>query len=363
MENSQILTALKEIENALFWFLRVAMDFAHLDSLDQPKLRAPELPRRLETIIEDFAGHGVRSYELEQGKLVFALTELRSDLANLSRDPGLSVVLQSIATREYVTDRTNYSYLISRQLADFLSLDESTAIGAVEQISELARQLMLRLGGERKEPPNERKVNLERLRQLLPGQKIAPVQFTVTEGRIAIAPHTDEADARDVLNVKAAREQLLSGGQRILKELKGSNCDKRLIETVQFLHEQIASEQNVVQLGIANIGCDLMYAQFQAELPDALLAMLRAQTVSITMYIAQFPDWHRFVENAALVEIDQSEIARIHATADKLAADLRAKPDIADPQVPATLEWLSRMLADPANTTKRLAHYGDSALN
>ena len=227
-------------------------------------------------------------------------------------------------------------------------------------ISEMARQLGSEISGDRQETRDEEKrddpkTSVAHLRQLLPPQKIAPVQFAVANGRIVVAPQADEADPRDALNIKAAREQLLSGGQRILKELKGSNCDKRLIETVQFMHDQLASEHNIVQLGIANIGCDLMYVQFQAELPDAMLAMLRAQTVSISMYVGQFPDWHRFVENTAIVEIDQDEIARIHATAGKLAADLRANPDIADPEVPATLEWLSRMLADPANTAKRLA--------
>jgi hypothetical protein len=118
--------------------------------------------------------------------------------------------------------------------------------------------------------------SLVRLRELLPDQKIAPVQFEVAENRLVVLSKRSGFDQADATNIGAAREELLANGVRILDELQRSNCDRRLIETVSYLQSQISGEENIVKVGMASVGCEVMHRAFEQELPDAVSAMLHA---------------------------------------------------------------------------------------
>lgn len=202
---------------------------------------------------------------------------------------------------------------------------------------------------------NEGSSETRRLRQLLPAQKIAPVKFDFKAGRLIVVNQPAKTDPEDKANANAAREQLVQNGQRLLDELARSNCDKRLIETVERLHTQLETAQNIIQLGILNIGCDMMCGQYEAELPDALAAMLHAQTVGVSLYVAQFPEWHKFVEHAAELELTSSDIERIARTAKELVRELQLNTDVVDIEVPLTIARLSEFLANPRGASKRAA--------
>jgi hypothetical protein len=94
---------------------------------------------------------------------------------------------------------------------------------------------------------------LMRLRRTLPEQKLAPAQFEIRNGRLALKDVRSTPAPEDRNNVVAAREELKSGGERILRELERSNCDRRLIETVQLVQGLLSEEGNVIKLGIGNI--------------------------------------------------------------------------------------------------------------
>jgi hypothetical protein len=193
------------------------------------------------------------------------------------------------------------------------------------------------------------------LRDILPDQRVAPAQFTIRDGRLAIVPQPGSPDAADQANIAAARRQLLANGQRILQEINSSNCDRRFIATFEYLQNLLASEHNIVELALTNMGCDVMWKSFEQELSAALTAMLLAHTTGIGMFVGQFPDWSRFVDNAAAVELEPADTAKIATAARALAAELRAKPEIAEPDVPATLARLSELIADPVKASKRAA--------
>jgi hypothetical protein len=110
-----------------------------------------------------------------------------------------------------------------------------------------------------------------------------------------------------------------------------------------------------VQIGIANIGCATMHSAFNEELPDAVNAMLDSHTVAVSMYVAQFPKWQRFIENAASIELDSGDIEIIRDVTNKLVDELKKETEIVDPDVPKTLAELNAFIADPVNTSKRVA--------
>ena len=92
-----------------------------------------------------------------------------------------------------------------------------------------------------------------------------------------------------------------------------------------------------------------------SELPDALLGAIEGQTAGIGMYVAQFPAWQRFSENAASVELDARDVQRIGEAAQVVIDKLNLQPEIADDEVPRTLKALRALIADPAQATKRAA--------
>lgn len=198
--------------------------------------------------------------------------------------------------------------------------------------------------------------NLNRLTHVVPkNQAIAPVQFDIVDNRLVLIPQPAMVGPGDKANVEAAREELLARSEQIIEQLSSSNCDQRLLENVKDLQGKLTKGGDIIRLGLASIGCSIMTEQFRPELPDAVYAMLKAQTVGVGMYVGQFPEWQRFSEQAASAEFSDADVSAISKAAAAVAIELRAKPPIADPEVPRTLEALNELIRDPAKATKRAA--------
>jgi hypothetical protein len=65
-----------------------------------------------------------------------------------------------------------------------------------------------------------------------------------------------------------------------------------------------------------------MSSAFSQELPDAVVAMLKAQTTSVGLYVAQFEEWSRFSANAASIDLTIEDIASVSDTASRLGSGL-----------------------------------------
>jgi hypothetical protein len=277
-------------------------------------------------------------------RLEAAAAELRGELINLMNDDEFLNITEGMKFR-YVAVNRNTSGLD-------LSLFEPglTVPGAVAALINIA-------GDVADYAPADSKVDdVRQLRRIVPGQKMAPVQFTITNGRLAVAKQPAETALEDATNARASREALISSGERIIEELRRSNCDKRLLESIAELQEILTLDQNIIQLGLINIGCEAISVAFQAELPDALLGMLHGQTRGIAMHVAQFSEWQRFSENAASVQLGVEDVATIAGTATQIITALDANPAAADPEVPRTIATLRHLIADPAVATKRAAY-------
>jgi hypothetical protein len=186
-------------------------------------------------------------------------------------------------------------------------------------------------------------------------QKIAPVQFEIRNGRLAILNVPSSPDQEDEENVSIAKEELEKAGDKILQELERSNCDRRLLESVRHLQEQLTSNNNVIRIGLSNLTCEAMYHTFQHELPDAVSAMLRAHTRGIDLFVPQFPEWHRFVENAASTNLDEQDVVTLASAASHIITRLESDTKLAEPEVPKTVKHINELLQIPKKAGKRAA--------
>jgi hypothetical protein len=128
-----------------------------------------------------------------------------------------------------------------------------------------------------------------------------------------------------------------------------------LVETLEQLQFQLETDENIVKIGITNIGCETAGGAFAKELPDAVSAMLQAHTRAVYLFAGQFPDWNRFLENAASVHLTMRDIEKVSEATSKLIERLEARPEIVDPAVPATLAALLAFLRAPRDAAKKAA--------
>jgi hypothetical protein len=186
-----------------------------------------------------------------------------------------------------------------------------------------------------------------------PRQQVAPVQFEIRSGRLAISNQPPLEWDEDAPNIASALAHIREEGKRVLMSLENSNCDKRLLESVSELHAQVTAKGNVVKIGLTNIACGIMSSQFERELPDALNGLLSAYTSSISMYVAQFPEWEQFSSKAAQINLSHGEIEALCETADKVVRELKAQPELTDPEVPKTISFIRSFVSEPKATTQR----------
>lgn len=198
-------------------------------------------------------------------------------------------------------------------------------------------------------------LSLEDLDRIVPRQQVAPVQFDVVDGRIIVASHAPKSAEADRANIQSALEHIRGSGEQLLNNLANSNCDRRLLESVSELHSQLSSNGNVVKIGLTNMACGVMGAQFQAELPDAIAGMLNAYNASISLYVAQFPEWEQFTQKASLIDLDEDDVAEVDIAAGEIIAALTENTALADPEVPKTIAFVRQFLAFPGASSKRAA--------
>ncbi|MBP2290866.1 hypothetical protein [Azospirillum rugosum] len=230
---------------------------------------------------------------------------------------------------------------------------EGARLSTVLDASKVCMKIIVRLLTVESQVHDEN--NLKNLRRMLPPQKIAPVQFDFQSGRLVLLRTRNSFESDDYNNIASAKEAIVAQGERIQEYLKQSNCDRRLIETFSILQEQLTLDDNIIKLALTNITCDIMRSACEPELSESVNSMILSHTRSIEMFAAQFPDWRRFVEHAAIVSIDQADINRISEATNNLIKDLASRHDYVDPEIPNTFSQLNELLRAPSSAGKRAA--------
>lgn len=205
--------------------------------------------------------------------------------------------------------------------------------------------------------PDDAQDLAEKIRRLVPRtQGVAPLKFRIENNKLSLLSQEGEIRDEDKSNALSAKSTLIEQGEKILENLRQSNCDRRLTETVSNLQEQLQSGDDIIALGLKNVACNLLAEKFSDELPEALSALLLAQTTSISMYVAQFEDWQRFTEKAAAARISDAEAPVVRDALSSIIDKIENDPSVAEPEVPRTLRALRAFLDDPAMTTKHAVY-------
>jgi len=192
---------------------------------------------------------------------------------------------------------------------------------------------------------------VQHLRHIVPQQKVSPAHFDIVDDRIVISKTPSQPlDAATSIS-NAARSELACQGEVLVSQLSQTNCDKRLLENITKLHEQLSNKDDIVRLGIANLGCSMMCTAFENELPSAIAAQLKAYTVGISMYVGQFEEWHKFSDNASSLKLDNANIDTIQNSAEILIQALKSRPDLADPEVPKLISYIKRFIDSPSKSS------------
>ncbi|MBA9067184.1 hypothetical protein FHR71_000914 [Methylobacterium sp. RAS18] len=247
------------------------------------------------------------------------------------------------------------TYSAREEIEPFLALISKDA----RYVSEIIANLRAYIEANDEQPKTIRSTSdvgtIVELGRAVPAQKVGPVQLTVRDGKLAIASQSASPRQIDSQNVDRARADILERGAILIKELKSSNNDPRLIAEIERMNSKVQDSKNIIEIGVSNIGCGLMGSAFREEMSPAVSSMLSTYTLSVDMYVAQFPDWNRFVEQAALSQIEQEDIIQIREAAQSAVDRLMARPDIVEAEVPETFKKLIRLIENPAQAGKRAA--------
>lgn len=178
-----------------------------------------------------------------------------------------------------------------------------------------------------------KRMSAEQLRDAIPKQKVAAYQFGFEGDKLVVVPQPADASGPDHAIATASLRALVEQGERVARELRQSNCPPRLIEAFMALQDKLEDHQNVVEVGLLNKSCMSLANASAEELASTLLEWLRAHLASVYDFLAQHPDWRKFVENALSANLRQDQVGNL-ANAARVVADVVAQSENVDAAVP-----------------------------
>lgn len=279
------------------------------------------------------------------------------DVGVLDLIAGLQHLLNSHEFRQ-ISDcpfRVNTIFRRSRFVANFVNeLGPAASVGgAAKFLCQSLEALNLKNSEVFSEVDPE--IDVEEIKRILPPQKIAPVQFDIENGRIVLLRRGNEIEKEDENGIKLGKEALAQQGIILIDMLKQSNCDRRIVENIERLNRQILEGENIVMIGLSNLTCETIRSNSESELSDVVNSMFHAHTRGIDMYLSQYPEWNKFLENVSSSHLGADDIKSIKKSAEFVIEKLEKDKNISDPEVPETLKYISEMLSRPGVSSKRAA--------
>jgi hypothetical protein len=110
------------------------------------------------------------------------------------------------------------------------------------------------------------------------------------------------------------------------------------------LQGKLESHNNVVEIGMLNRSCVSLVDASADELASTLLEWLRAHMGGVYDFLAQYPDWRKFVENSLSVKLGRDQVVQL-ADAARAVAVATADATNVDTAVPSAFHEIA-LLAD-----------------
>lgn len=284
--------------------------------------------------------------DLNTNDLNFACQELMyfidSFLSSSIVDPNILARKFRIAPPYPSSDRSKTAIL--------LEIEEWNGLAVGEALQAFRHLIIRAIDGS---IPSQGVLNFQNAPSIVPRQQLAPAQFEIRNNKLSVKRNQSSPRKDDISNVSLALDHIINSGQNLIDTLKNSNCDSRLVEQVSILNKSIAANDNIIQIGLTNIACNIMSSQFKGELPDAVVSMFYSYNNSISMYAAQFPEWEKFVSNANNVEISPEDVSEIESAAENIIYELSQDPGISDDSVPQTIKNIRSFIKSPGSGAKK----------
>lgn len=188
------------------------------------------------------------------------------------------------------------------------------------------------------------RMSADEIRDSIPNQKVAAYQFAFRGEKLVVANQNADTANPDQHIAAASLRALVEQGERLARELGRSNCPPRLVEALAALQEKLKTHDNVVEIGILNKSCMSLVNASADELASTLLEWLQAHLAGVYDFLAQHPDWRKFVENALSANLRRDQVGHL-ADAARAVAAVTASFDNVDAAVPNAFEGIA-LLAD-----------------
>lgn len=202
-------------------------------------------------------------------------------------------------------------------------------------------------------PPTQAAKAANEVAELVPEQKTGPLRFAIIDGIVRVEHQPAMIVSRDIPNVTAARQELIAAGKAGAEYLRSANFDYRLTDEVESIIARLSASQDIIALGVAAISFQQIVGSFEDELPNFWSAKLQGLSLGLSMYVAQFPEWMRFAENAADAEYSSEDVNRLYVAGYTLTEHLKTQGQLVDPEVPRSLAFLLESVRDPRRAAKR----------
>jgi hypothetical protein len=91
-------------------------------------------------------------------------------------------------------------------------------------------------------------ISLNDFVETVPLQQVAPAKFDIVANKIILADGAPKTLKDDRNNISAAFDHIRNAGRNLIASLEGSNCDRRLIDSVKDLQDQIEKMEILLKL-------------------------------------------------------------------------------------------------------------------
>ncbi|WP_133305226.1 hypothetical protein [Tsuneonella suprasediminis] len=271
------------------------------------------------------------------------IEEVISYFNNLTKN---SFFIDSISSEIYIDRKGNYSTYyeyISSVLTSY-----SSYISAHRPPRENKTKIINKSTNINKNTLNQT------LGDIVPGQKLAPIQFSVSNGKLYIRRQNYKSKREDRHLLTYGKTALQTDASSIIESLGKTNVDPRLSVAIAEIRDVLGSDADVIRLGMLSTTCDVLVRRFNEQLPETISAKFEAFGTNLSMFVSQFPDWQKFVTNADLgKEIEYKDVSNIFSVGMNFVNLLKSNEDLIDPQVPKSIQLLLEAIRDPSTSSKR----------
>lgn len=294
-----------------------------------------------------------------EGRSVKALTELiarRLDGQQPTRDLDLAfnALLKSAQDFQDILDNSYFIESIAQKTIKQVNARQTeTMQDVIAQVIYDTRSYIQTYLAALPVPPTQAAKAANEVAELVPEQKMGPLRFAIVDGVVRVEHQPATIFSRDVPNVTAARQELIAAGKAGAEYLRSANFDYRLTDEVDSIIARLSASQDIIALGVAAISFQQIVGSFEDELPNFWSAKLQGFSLGLSMYVAQFPEWMRFAENAADVEYSTEDVNRLYVAGYTLTEHLKTQGQLVDPEVPRSLAFLLESVRDPRRAARR----------